>query len=108
MQRYLSGLGIAAAFSVALFSAAYAAGVTSADLSGKKICWGGGSVSSYGPGGKYSNNLTGDGTWSLSGGRLHIHTNRYDYVATVQKAPDGTFQADIATANIKTTGKYCQ
>ncbi len=108
MQRYLSRLVAAAAFSLALFCAAHAAGVTAADFSGKKICWGGGSISSYGRGGQYSNNLTGDGTWSLSGGSLHIHTDRYDYVATVQKAADGTFQADIAAANIKTTGKYCQ
>jgi len=108
MQRCLALLGVAAVFSLASFSATHAAGVTSGDFSGKKICWGGNSISSYGAGGKYSNNLTGEGTWSLSGGRLHIHTDRYDYVAAVQKAPDGTFQAEIAAANIKTTGKYCQ
>jgi hypothetical protein len=108
MQRHLSRFGVAAVFSLALFSAAYAAGVTTADLSGKKVCWDNGSISRYGAGGKYSNNMTGDGTWSMAGGGLHIHTDRYDYVATVQKAPDGTFHAEIAAAHIKTVGTYCQ
>src|SRR5579863_1069024 len=108
MRKFLFLIGAASMFGLSSVSAAQAAPVTAADFSGKKICWGGGSISSYGRGGQYSNNLTGDGTWSLSGGSLHIHTDRYDYVATVQKTADGTFQADIAAANIKTTGKYCQ
>jgi len=108
MQKYLSPLSVASVLSVALYSAALAAPVTSADLSGKKICWSNGSVSSYGHGGKYSNNMTGDGTWSMTGGGVHIHTDRYDYVAAMQKSPDGTFQAEIAAAHIKSTGKYCQ
>jgi hypothetical protein len=108
LSRHLSHLSVAAVCFLALFSGAYAAGVTAADLSGKKICWNNGSVSSYGPGGKYSNNMTGNGTWSMTGGGLHIHTDRYDYVATMQKSADGTFQANIAAANIKSTGKYCQ
>lgn len=107
MPRNLLLIVSASAF-IAGLSAASAAGVSSADLSGKKICWGNGSVSSYGPGGKYSNTMTGDGTWSLSGSHLHIHTASYDYVVTVQKAPDGTFQAENTAANLKTTGKYCQ
>ncbi|MGO9703076.1 MAG: hypothetical protein ACLPX7_27900 [Xanthobacteraceae bacterium] len=107
MQKYLSPLSVASVLSVALYSAALAAPVTSADLSGKKICWNNGSVSSYGSGGKYSNNMTGNGTWSMAGGGVHIHTDRYDYVAAMQKSPDGTFQAVIAAANIKSTGKYC-
>jgi hypothetical protein len=108
MQKYLSPLGVAFVLSVALYSAALAAPVTSADLSGKKICWNNGSVSSYGRGGKYSNNMTGDGTWSMAGGGVHIHTDRYDYVAAMQKSADGTFHAEVAAAHITTTGKYCQ
>ena len=109
MQRHLSRLGVAAAFSLALFSAAQAAGITVRRFFRQERFAGVAARSArMAAGGKYSNNLTGDGTWSLSGSRLHIHTDRYDYVATVQKTPDGTFQADIAAANIKTTGKYCQ
>jgi len=107
MRRYLSALIWASVVSFTLLSAALAAPVTSADLSGKKICWNNGSVSSYGAGGRYSNNMTGEGTWSMAGGGVHIHTDRYDYVAIMQKSADGTFQAEIAAANIKSTGKYC-
>ncbi|MGB7100908.1 MAG: hypothetical protein WBD95_19365 [Xanthobacteraceae bacterium] len=107
MQRLLSLSAAAAVLSLALLSMANAAPVTSADLSGKKICWNNGSVSSYARGGRYSNNMTGDGTWSMAGGGVHIHTDRYDYLATMQKSADGTFRAEIAAANIKSTGKYC-
>lgn len=108
MQRFLSLLAATAALSLTSLAAANAAPVTSADLAGKKICWNNGSVSSYGAGGSYSNNMTGNGTWSMAGGGVHIHTDRYDYVATMQKSADGTFHANIAAANIKSTGKYCQ
>jgi hypothetical protein len=108
MRRHLSLLALPSVLSIALLSVAFAAPVTSGDLAGKKICWNNGSVSSYGAGGKYSNNMTGNGTWSMTGGGVHIHTDRYDYVAIMQKSADGTFQAEIAAANIKSTGKYCQ
>ncbi len=107
MPRFLSLSAAAAVLSLASLSGANAAPISSADLSGKKICWNNGSVSSYGRGGKYSNNMTGDGTWSMAGGGVHIHTDRYDYVAAMQKSPDGTFQAEITAAHITTTGKYC-
>ena len=107
MQRFLSLAAAAAVLWLATLSIANAAPVTFAGLSGKKICWNNGSVSSYGRGGKYSNNMTGDGTWSMAGGGVHIHTDRYDYVAAMQRSADGTFQAEIAAANIKSTGKYC-
>jgi hypothetical protein len=104
MQKYLSPFAVASLLSLAFFSHALAAPVTSADLSGKKICWDNGSASNYGPGGKYSNNLSGNG---VTAGRVHIHTDRYDYVAAIQKLPGGTFQAVIIGADIKSTGKYC-
>jgi hypothetical protein len=107
MQKYLVALGAAFVLSFAFLSVALAAPVSSADLSGKKICWDNGSVSSYGPGGKYSNNMSGEGSWAVTAGGVHIHTDRYDYVANMQKLPDGTFHAEVAAANIKTTGKYC-
>jgi hypothetical protein len=108
MQRYLPLLGVASVLSLAFFSAALAAAVTRADLSGKKICWNNGSASSYGSGGKYSNNLSGEGTWSVTAGGVHIHTERYDYLANVQKLPDGTFHATVIGTDMKTTGAYCK
>jgi hypothetical protein len=108
MHRHLPALGAASVLLLAVLSAALAATVTAGDLSGKKICWNNGSVSAYGRGGKYSNNLSGDGTWAVTGHGLHVHTDRYDYVANVQKLPDGTFNAVIIGTDVKTTGKYCE
>jgi predicted secreted protein len=108
MQKYLSPLGAASVLFLAFFSSAWAATVTSADLSGKKICWDNGSVSTYNHGGKYSNNLSGEGTWSVTASGLQIHTERYDYVAIVEKLPDGTFHAVVAAAGINSTGRYCK
>jgi hypothetical protein len=108
MHRLLPALGAACLLLLAFLSAALAAPVTAGDLSGKKICWSNGSVSAYGPGGKYSNNLSGDGTWAVIGRGVHVHTDRYDYLANIQKLPDGTFSAVIIGTDVKTTGKYCQ
>jgi hypothetical protein len=98
----VSGISFVAA------AAALAAAVSAADLSGKKICWSNGSTSSYGPGGKYSNTMSGDGTWAVGAGGVHVHTDRYDYMANIQKLPDGSFQATVIGAGITTTGKYCR
>ena len=107
MKKYALPLVAAVIVSAAYLPPAQATPVTSADFAGKKICWGGGSISSYGHGGKYSNNLTGEGTWSMTKGGVHIHTDRYDYVANIQKLPDGTFHAVIVGTEVKTDGKYC-
>jgi hypothetical protein len=108
MQGHLFTLTAAATLSVVFVSAALAAPVSSADLSGRSICWDNGSASSYGAGGAYSNSMSGHGTWSMSGGGVHIHTDRYDYVASVQKLPDGTFHAVVPVAGINANGKYCK
>jgi hypothetical protein len=108
MQKLLSLFGATVLLSLALLVPASASVVTAADLSGKKICWNNGSASVYGRGGKYSNNLSGEGTWLVTGAGVHVHTDRYDYVATIQKLPDGSFQAVIIGAGIKSTGTYCK
>ncbi len=108
MRKHFLPLLAASAMSVVTVAAAVAAPVSAADFSGKKICWSNGSTSSYGRGGKYSNNMSGDGTWAVVGGGIHVHTDRYDYVAKIQKLPDATFAAVIVGTDMKTTGKYCQ
>jgi hypothetical protein len=100
--------GVAGAISLTLASASLAASVGAGDLSGKSICWDNGSTSSYGRGGKYANTMSGEGTWAFTSGGVHIHTDRYDYVASIQKMPDGTFHAKILGAGIETIGKYCK
>jgi hypothetical protein len=52
--------------------------------------------------------MSGEGTWAVTAGGVHIHTDRYNYVASIQKLGDGTFSATVATAGIKSTGKYCK
>jgi hypothetical protein len=108
MRKYFLPLLAASAMSVVAVAGALAAAVSAKDLSGKKICWSNGSTSSYGAGGKYSNTMSGDGTWAVGGGGLHVHTDRYDYVAKIQKLPDGSFAAVIVGTDMKTTGTYCQ
>lgn len=108
MQRFRISAVLGAASLLSLVSVAQAAPVTAADLSGKSICWDNGSASAHRHGGKYSNNMNGEGTWSMTAGGVHIHTDRYDYVATIQKLPDGTFTAVIPAAGITSTGKYCK
>jgi hypothetical protein len=108
MRKYVSPLYTACVLSLAFLSPAFAAAVTSADLSGRTICWDNGSQSTYGRGGKYSNNLVGEGTWSVTGGGVQIHTDLYSYVADVQKLPDGTFHAVVMGRGIETAGKYCK
>jgi hypothetical protein len=105
VQRHLLRLSAASALSFVVLSSASAAPVTAADFSGKKICWDNGSTSIYGPGGKYSNTISGQGTWAAAAGGIHVHTDRYDYVAAIQKLPGGTFEAVVS--GMKTTGKYC-
>ena len=108
MSRLVTLLGAASVLSFASWSAALAAPVTAADFAGKKICWDNGSTSSYAAGGKYSNTMSGECTWTMSGSGVHIHTDRYDYVADVQKLPDGSFHAVVAAGGIDITGKYCK
>ncbi len=108
MQKCLSLLGAASLLSLAVLSSALAASVTAADLSGKKICWDNASASSYDSDGHYSNNVSGEGTWAVTAGGISIHTQRYDYVAVMQKLPNGTFHAEIAAAGMTLNGKYCK
>ena len=108
MRRYALALSAGAVFSLALVPAALASPVKSKDLVGKKICWDVGSASTYAADGKYTNDFTGDGTWSIAADGVHIHTDQFDYVATVDKMPDGTFHVEIPVANIKVVGKYCK
>jgi len=107
MHKYLGSLAAASALFVLALSVALAAAVSRADLAGKKICWSNGSVSSYGAGGKYSNTMSGDGTWSVGSGGVHIHTDRYDYMADIQKLRDGSFEATVIGYGITSTGRYC-
>jgi len=86
-----------------LFSPAMATPATAADLEGRKICWDGGNISSFMPGGKYSSPAIGDGTWSMTAQGVEIHTSYLSAILDIDKLPDGTFKSNLE----KAAGKYC-
>jgi len=88
-------------------SLATAAPVTAADLTGKTICWANGNKSTYGAGGKFSSTRAGTGTWSLSGSTLVVIGSIRNGTSTIEKMPDGTFQATGGRKGAMTTGSYC-
>jgi hypothetical protein len=85
-------------------SAAMASQVTIKDLSGKKICWDYGNVSTFGPGGKYSSPLVGDGTWSVTSVGIQISTPHFTGIMDIDKQSDGTFSSRLE----KGSGHYCK
>jgi hypothetical protein len=87
-----------------LASPAMAKLATAAELSGKKICWDNGNISSFLPGGKYSSPMIGDGTWSATASGVAITAQRWSGMLDVDKQPDGTFKSSVE----KATGKYCK
>ncbi len=114
MQKFLTPLCAVCVISLAFVSSAIAVPVTSKDLAGKTICWsnyGGTQISTYGPGDKYKNTYNGFGTWIVTANGVQIHSEKFDYLAHIQKLPNGTF---TSTANrddgilIISTGKYCK
>jgi hypothetical protein len=108
LPLFIGGLWATALASV---SAALAAPVTAADLTGKKICWDNGNVSTFLPGGKFSSNRSGNGTWAMTAGGVETHTEHWSGVsANFEKMPDGTFQQTGSGKSGKPwilTGRYC-
>jgi len=62
MQKHISSLGLASVLSLALYSSATANPVTAKVLSGKKICWSNGNISTF---------SSGESTQALSWERAH-------------------------------------
>jgi hypothetical protein len=102
VQLSLVAIGLGAAF--ALPSSAYASPVTAKELSGRKICWDYGNVSTFGPRGKYSSPLVGDGTWFVTNIGIQISTPHFAGVMDIDKQPDGTFNSRLE----KGSGKFCK
>jgi hypothetical protein len=104
MRPKISPVIIGAWVLLGLHSSTIASPVTAKDLSGRKICWDYGNVSTFGPGGKYSSPLVGDGTWSLTSVGVQITTAHFTGIMDIDKLPDGTFQSRLE----KGSGKYCK
>ena len=97
-------LGIGIAFVSVLLSPATAEMATTADLSGRKICWDNGNISSFFADGKYSSPVLGNGTWSATTKGVEIHADAGGVLLDVDKQPDGTFKSRVEHAS----GKYCE
>jgi hypothetical protein len=102
--KAFSSLAAGFALALALMSSATAEPATEADLSGKKICWDSGNVSSFLPDGKYSSPVIGDGTWSMTAHGVEIHTPMLGVILDIDRQADGTFRSKME----KATGKYCE
>jgi hypothetical protein len=104
MRKRLSPLGIGFALSLAFVCCAMAKPITVKDLAGRKICWDYGNISTFGPGGKYSSSLVGEGTWSVTSVGVQISTPHFTGIMDIDKQPDGTFTSHLE----KGSGKYCK
>jgi hypothetical protein len=109
MRTQLSVVGVSLGFSFLLLSPAIARPVTSADLSGKKICWNNGDVETYYAGGKFSSNGGGDGTWAVSVVGVVVKAN-WNWVENLEKLADGTFTSAVSAGDQTQhfTGHYCK
>jgi hypothetical protein len=93
MLHRLSAIGSAIAISTVFAASAFSTPVTTADLSGKKICWDDGLVGTFSPGGKYLSSRSGSGTWLVNSVGVQIRTERYSGLYDIDKQPDGTLKS---------------
>lgn len=104
MRREFSLVLIGLGLPLVLQSSAIASPITAKDLTGRKICWDYGNISTFGAGGKYSSPLAGEGTWSITSTGIQINTSRFTGIMDIDKQPDGTFKSMLERGS----GKYCK
>jgi hypothetical protein len=93
-------------------SPALAASVTSADLSGRKICWSNGGTPTYGKNGVYDEKTLGHGTWRLAGGRLTVVASNGKYSGAIARDSvtfhlSGRIKFSGPSVDLEVSGKYC-
>jgi hypothetical protein len=90
-------------------TAALAGPVTTKDLAGHKICWRNG-WTTYDPSGTYTDGYAGKGTWQVTSSGVKITGSSYQFVADIEKLPDGTFKfhSDKLGAAYDGVGQYCK
>jgi hypothetical protein len=104
MRRRLSSIGSAVAISLVFTTSAFPTPVTTTDLSGKKICWDYGLISTFFPGGKYYANMAGNGTWRVTSVGVEIRAEHYNGIYDIDQQPDGT----LKSATKHSSGRYCK
>jgi hypothetical protein len=84
-----------------------------ADIEGRKICWDGGNTwNRFSPGGKVTNNIAGEGTWSISkAGVIRVKFPSGPYSGVVRDLGGGAFEYSGSWVGVpKLTvdgGAYC-
>jgi len=104
MANCFKSIGAAVAIDLLFTAASFAVPATTADLSGKKICWDNGNVGSYLAGGKYSSTMAGTGSWRATAVGIELHAEHYSGYQDVDKRPDGTFYSGLEHG----AGHYCK
>jgi hypothetical protein len=83
--------------------------VTAADVTGKTFCSSTGDKETLLRGGKYVGKDWGDGTWQLmSDGVVSVHAKSADWVMSIEKLADGSFEFRVAGYKFIHTGHYCK
>jgi hypothetical protein len=84
--------------------------VTTADLSGQKICWDNGSVDTFSAGGKYSSTGYGEGTWEVVSSGVEVHSARGSTIGVMDTPSRGIFNATYVNGGrtILRAGKSCK
>ena len=106
-------VSLAFTLSLSLFfpTLALAKPLTKADIEGKKICWGN-DWKSFSPGGKVTNNVAGEGTWSISkAGIITVRFPSGPYSGVVRDLGGGSFEYSgswVGTSKLTVIGgAYC-
>jgi hypothetical protein len=96
--------------SLFLPSLALAKPLTKADIEGKKICFGN-VRHSFSPGGKVTNNVAGEGTWSISkAGIITVRFPSGPYLGVFRDSGGGAFEYSgswIGTPKLTVVGALC-
>jgi hypothetical protein len=110
MKTPLSQLAISFGLSLLLLSTAIARPVTTADLSGKTICWSSGLAKTFYPGGKSSETTYGEGTWRVTPAGVQMSTKYSTNIYDVQILDDGslTSDADFGGRDYHGEGHFCK
>jgi hypothetical protein len=103
LKRFLS-LGLACGLSLVFAGYAMAKPATTRDLAGRTICYNTGEKATYLRGGKYENNMIGNGTWRVTSVGVQIDAERFKGIIDFEIQPDGT----ISIPAYHMTGKDCK
>jgi hypothetical protein len=112
MNKYLLVCAATSFISITLYSAALAAPVTSADLSGRTICMSNGDRNTFYASGRIASNRFGRGTWAMAPGGVQINAQYKVGLLPLTRRQNGTFLINYTYARLSSpavvTGRYCR